>query len=306
MTDLRAAVAAARVLVVGDLVLDSYLRGEVRRVSREAPVPIVLARDTEYRPGGAGNAACNLAAMGAGCALAATVGQDEAGARLQALLDERGVQALLQRHGGDTTVKQRVVGNGQQVLRIDWERPADDGELDLGRLDLTGYDAILLSDYAKGAVRDPQRLIALAGETPVLVDPRGEDFAKYAGARLLTPNRQEFLHAARLPQDCDDKQLRRAAEAMRGQLGLRELVVTLGPRGMLLLDGDGEARHLPAASREVYDVTGAGDTVIAWLCGCLAAGAGLDEAARLANAAAAVSVGRFGAATVAWDDLPPA
>jgi D-beta-D-heptose 7-phosphate kinase/D-beta-D-heptose 1-phosphate adenosyltransferase len=299
----------ARVLVVGDLMLDRNWSGATRRISPEAPVPVVHVDRIEDRPGGAGNVALNLAALGAATALAAVTGRDEAADILTILLRDAGVDARLVRRADVPTItKLRVLSHHQQLLRLDFERPLApaDGQDPLPALvdGLLGtVDLLLLSDYAKGTLVDPRGLIAAARARglPVLVDPKGTDFGRYRGATLLTPNRAE-LEAVVGPWR-DDADLVARGERLRSDLGLQSLLVTLGERGMLLIGADREALHLPTRAREVYDVTGAGDTVIATLAAALAAGAGLTEACALANCAAGLAVGKLGTATVSAREL---
>jgi D-beta-D-heptose 7-phosphate kinase/D-beta-D-heptose 1-phosphate adenosyltransferase len=306
----------ARVLVAGDLMLDRYWSGPARRISPEAPVPVVHVSAREDRPGGAANVALNLAALGCRTALAGVTGDDEAADILAIQLADAGIAARLHRRRGIPTVtKLRVLSQHQQLIRLDFEEslaPAGADPLpDLVTELLRDSDLLLLSDYAKGTLADPQRLIAAARAQgkPVLIDPKGNDFWRYRGATLLTPNRAELEQA--VGAWSDDADLVRRGRRLRAELGLDALLVTLGERGMLLLWGEGPAEgpgparalHLPTRAREVFDVTGAGDTVIATLAGALAAGVGLEGACALANCAAGLSVGKLGTATVSAREL---
>jgi D-beta-D-heptose 7-phosphate kinase/D-beta-D-heptose 1-phosphate adenosyltransferase len=297
-----------RVLVVGDLMLDRYIWGRVRRISPEAPVPIVaLARETEV-PGGAANVARNLAGLGLAVELAGVTGADAARDALLAALAAEGIEAGAALVASDrgTTTKTRIVGDHQQMLRIDSERAAPLAEADAARLlaalseRLPGLGALVLSDYAKGVLAGPlcAELIgrARALGIPVLVDPKGRDFDRYAGATLITPNRAELALATDVPGD-DQPGLLRAGERLRARLGLATLVVTLSEQGLALIDATG-SDLIPAVAKEVFDVSGAGDTVIATFAAGLAAGLGVRDTAHLANLAAGVVVGKVGTAAI--------
>lgn len=301
-----------RVLVAGDLMLDRYWSGTTRRISPEAPVPVVQVGAMEDRPGGAANVALNLAALGCQTYLVGVTGDDEAADILVIRLADAGVDTRIHRRRGLPTItKLRVLAHHQQLIRLDFERSlAPQGEdplpaLVAGLLDQA--DLLVLSDYAKGTLANPQPLIAAAKERgkPVLVDPKGRDFLRYQGATLLTPNRAELEDVVG-PME-DDVALVEKGQRLRAELGLGALLVTLGERGMLLLRGGTgpceTALHLPTRAREVYDVTGAGDTVIATLAAALAAGVALAEACTLANCAAGLAVGKLGTATVSAREL---
>lgn len=300
--------ASARVLVVGDVMLDRYWHGQTGRISPEAPVPVVRMQDSEDRPGGAANVALNLAALGVRPTLVGLVGADDAGDRIGHELANAGVDARLVRVAERPTItKLRVLARHQQLLRVDFEEPfhdLDPAPLERAMAEVVGdADIVILSDYAKGALADPQRFIRLAREAgaQVLVDPKGRDFSPYRGADLLTPNLSEFEAVA---GPCpDESALVERGRATLGELDLGALLVTRGEAGMTLIQADGEPVHLPARAREVFDVTGAGDTVIATLGAALAAGQALPRAVALANAAAGLVVGRLGAATVSAPEL---
>ena len=298
----------ARVLVVGDVMLDRYWIGEVSRISPEAPVPVVRIETskTDERPGGAANVARNAAALGARVDLLSVVGDDEAGRRLAQLLASQNVHARLHRDRSvDTTVKLRVVGpRMHQLLRIDFEKPPS-GEVLAGKLAeyermLARCDLVVLSDYGKGGLTHIARMIRSARKAgkPVLVDPKGDDYSRYVGATLVTPNRSEFREVVGSWKS--DREMADKAQKLRQALKLQAVLVTLGEEGMALFDRHGVRREKTQA-REVYDVSGAGDTVIATLAVMLAAGAPLADAMRIANHAAGLVVAKFGAAVV----LPP-
>ncbi len=294
------AIGQARVLVVGDVMLDRYWFGDVNRISPEAPVPVVKIDRTEERPGGAANVARNAAALGARVTLLSVVGRDEAGRRLAALLTGENIVARLHHDRSiDTTVKLRVIGRHQQLLRVDFETaPSHEilrSKLSEYRKLVAGCDAVILSDYGKGGLAHITRMIEIARRhrKPVLVDPKGDDFARYAGATLITPNRAEFRAVAGGWRS--ERELTERAQRLRRKLGIEALLVTRSDEGMTLYRRQGRL-HVPARAREVYDVSGAGDTVIAAVAVMLAGGGSLDEAVRVANRAAGVVVGKFGTA----------
>ena len=295
-----------RVLVAGDAMLDEYWFGDTARISPEAPVPVVRTRSAEQRAGGAANVALNCAALGARATLAAVVGNDERGTVLTRLLEQRGVQCSLVRSAAVPTVhKLRVLARNQQLIRVDAEQSLAPCAAELGQTfaRLAGScDAVVLSDYGKGTLsRAPELIAACRGfDVPVLVDPKGVDFARYRGAYALTPNRAEFEAVA--GACADEAELLRKGEALRKDLGLTALLVTRGGEGMTLFAG-GAPLSLPAQAREVFDVTGAGDTVIALLAAGVAAGLDLPDAAALANLGAGIVVGKIGAATVSRSEL---
>ncbi len=300
-------IAQVRLLVVGDVMLDRYWFGEVSRISPEAPVPVVKVERLEERPGGAANVARNAAALGAQTALISVVGEDDAGRALQRLLQEGGIAAHLQVDAEiDTTVKLRVIGRQQQLLRIDFETtPSHEvlrAKLAEFERQLAHCDIVVLSDYGKGGLTHIGEMIRLAraAAKPVLVDPKGDDWGKYAGATVMTPNRAEL--AAVVGRWHSETDMLQKAEKLRGELGLDALLVTRSEEGMSLLT-DGHTYHQAALAREVYDVSGAGDTVIATLAVMLAAGADWAEAIRVANVAAGIVVGKLGTAVVSRDEI---
>jgi len=303
----RKRMAEARVLVVGDAMLDRYWFGAVDRISPEAPVPVVRVNREEERLGGAANVALNAKTLGAQATLLTVVGQDEPARKLQHLLEQQGVKTLL---GHDpqlyTIVKLRVIGRSQQLIRVDFENTPDHEVLAnmLGDFEraLPEHDAVLFSDYGKGGLEHIPRMIELARKAgkPVLVDPKGSDYSRYAGATVITPNRAELAQV--IGNWGSEAQLHERAEALRKELGLTGLLLTRSEEGMSLFDAEGEAR-VPAQAREVFDVTGAGDTVIAALAAMLACGLTLRDALPIANRAGGIVVGKFGTASVSYEEL---
>jgi D-glycero-beta-D-manno-heptose-7-phosphate kinase len=299
--------AAARVLVAGDVMLARYWFGDVSRISPEAPVPVVLVQRSEERPGGAANVARNTAALGARCSLLSVVGRDEPALALERLLESDGVNARLHRDDAlSTTIKLRVVGRQQQLLRIDFENlPTKEvlkGKLAEFEALLPAHDIVVLSDYGKGGlthISDMIQMCRAAGKT-VLVDPKGEDYSKYRGASLLTPNRSELRQV--VGKWRDDEELADKAMHLREQLELDALLVTRSEEGMTLFR-EGGMVHEPTRALEVFDVSGAGDTVIATLAVMLASGADLVSAMRISNHAAGIVVGKLGTATVTLEEI---
>jgi len=303
--------ARARVLVVGDAMLDRYWFGAVERISPEAPVPVVRVSREEERLGGAANVALNVKTLGARATLLTVVGTDEPARSLRRLLEREGVATLL---GEDpqlyTIVKLRVIGRSQQLIRIDFENQPDHEVLAgmLGDYEraLESHDAVLFSDYGKGGLTHIPRMIELARlhGKPVLVDPKGTDYARYAGATVVTPNRAELAQV--IGAWNSEAQLHERVDALRQAHRLGALLLTRSEDGMSLFDGnpqdDGHVR-VPAEAREVFDVTGAGDTVIATLAALLAAGMALRDAMPLANRAGGIVVGKFGTANVSFEEL---
>ncbi|WP_018606338.1 D-glycero-beta-D-manno-heptose-7-phosphate kinase [Uliginosibacterium gangwonense] len=298
---------SARVLVVGDVMLDRYWFGEVSRISPEAPVPVVHVQRTEERPGGAANVARNAVALGASCTLLAVVGKDEPADALERLLLGEGVHARLHRDESlSTTIKLRVIGRQQQLLRIDFENtPAYEvlqGKLSEFKALLADYDVVVLSDYGKGGLAHVADMIKAAREAgkPVLVDPKGEDYARYRGASLLTPNRSELRQVVGKWRNEEDLVAR--AQGLRAELDLDALLVTRSEEGMTLFRAEGSV-HEGTRAQEVFDVSGAGDTVIATLAVMLASGADMVEAMRISNHAAGIVVGKLGTAKVTLEEM---
>lgn len=299
--------SGARVLVVGDLMLDRYWFGDVERISPEAPVPVVRVRRSEERLGGAANVALNAIVLGAPATLVGVVGDDEAGRRVEALARAQGIDAELAIDPQlPTTIKLRVIGRQQQLLRIDFEQVPDEQvlarKLDVLRARIGAAGVVVLSDYGKGGLAQIRDIIALAGAagTMVVVDPKGDDWARYAGATVLTPNRAELRSVAGNWRDEADLTWR--AQRVRHDLGLKWLLLTRSEEGMTLFSDDGTLT-VPARAREVYDVSGAGDTVVAVLAAMLAAGRPIGEAVELANRAGGIVVGKLGTAAVLPEEL---
>jgi rfaE bifunctional protein kinase chain/domain len=302
--------SAVRLLVVGDVMLDRYWFGEVSRISPEAPVPIVKVERSEERPGGAANVARNAAALGAKVSLLALVGNDEPGVTLKRLMQEGGIDASLHIDEAiTTTVKLRVIGRQQQLLRIDFETmPSHDvllAKLSEFEKRLPEIDAVIFSDYGKGGLRHITEMIkqARAAGKVVLVDPKGDDYSIYAGATIITPNRSEMREV--VGRWKDDSELESKADTLRKGLGLDALLVTRSEEGMSLFHAGGTI-HEKAVAREVFDVSGAGDTVIATLAVMLAKGEDWATAIHVANLAAGIVVGKLGTATVTREELDAA
>jgi len=300
---------AVRALVAGDVMLDRYWHGDSVRLSPEAPVPVLNLGQVEERLGGAANVALNLGALGASARLAGIIGRDSGAETVLRLLDEAGLDHHLVQCPQPTIIKLRMLARHQQLLRVDTEQhyARDHGErLTQQVMQLLPEATILiLSDYAKGSLSGVQELIAAGRKAsiPVLIDPKGTDFRPYRGATLMTPNLAEFQAVA---GNCADlRQLTRKGQEMIQALQLKALLITRSEQGMSLLDDKGETWHLPARTHEVFDSTGAGDTVIATLAAALGVGMGVAEAARLANQAAGIAVSSLGAAQVSRAQLFP-
>jgi rfaE bifunctional protein kinase chain/domain len=299
--------AQAGVLVVGDAMLDRYWFGAVDRISPEAPVPVVRVSREEERLGGAANVALNVKTLGAQATLLTVVGDDEPARKLRQMLEQQGVHALL---GSDpqlyTIVKLRVIGRAQQLIRIDFENQPDHEVLsgmlaDFERV-LPEHRAVLFSDYGKGGLTHIPRMIELAraADRPVLIDPKGSDYARYAGASVITPNRAELAQV--IGAWSSEAQLLERVTALRREHRLDAILLTRSEDGMSLFDDAGHLQ-VPAQAREVFDVTGAGDTVIATLAALLATGMTLREAMPIANRAGGIVVGKFGTASVSYEEL---
>ena len=296
-----------RILVVGDVMLDRYWFGDVSRISPEAPVPIVRIEKREARLGGAANVARNAAALGAHAGLLGVVGADEAGAEVEQMLQDGGIRSYLKRDEAiSTIIKLRVIGRQQQMVRIDFEEPPTDAilrdKLVQFQTLLPDYDVIVLSDYAKGSLVNVADMIAAARAAGkvVMVDPKGDDFTRYAGATVLTPNKSEMRRI--VGSWNSEEQLTAKAQQMRSELKLDALLLTRSEEGMTLYT-EHERFHMPAAAREVFDVSGAGDTVIATMAAMLGAGAGWQQAVETANRAGGIVVGKLGTATVTREEL---
>lgn len=311
LSELLAAGRRARVLVVGDAMLDEYLVGEVERISPEAPVPVVRVRERKYALGGAANVAQNVVAAGAACRLVAVVGDDEPGSRVSRMLGELGVATDgLLRSPRPTTRKTRVVARAQQLARIDDENDEDLSAADADRVTsaveaaMDAVDAVILEDYNKGvlipAVIEKTIALAKARKRPVVVDPKYRHFFAYRGATVFKPNRRELDSALGAELDIDHPG---AIPNALQKLDVEHLLLTLGERGMVLASRTGALKEVPTVAREVYDVVGAGDTVTAYVAVIMAAGGTVDEAAIIANYAAGVEIGKLGAATVSPEEV---
>jgi D-beta-D-heptose 7-phosphate kinase / D-beta-D-heptose 1-phosphate adenosyltransferase len=302
------ALEQAHVLVVGDVMLDRYWHGGTSRISPEAPVPVVRVDEAEDRPGGAANVALNIASLGAHAALGGLVGDDDNADRLMSRMETAGVRTYFERSTGIPTItKLRVMSRNQQLIRLDFEQSL--GEVDtaglLARVEeaLPDCDLVILSDYGKGTLNRVEALIerVRAAGKRVLVDPKGSDFRRYRGASVITPNLTEF--EAVVGHCRDDAELAARGEGLRAELALEALLITRSEKGMTLIRADHEPLHLPTRAREVYDVTGAGDTVIGVLGLALAANHGFPEAMTLANLAAGLVVAKPGTATLSIAEL---
>jgi rfaE bifunctional protein kinase chain/domain len=296
-----------RLLVVGDVMLDRYWFGDVSRISPEAPVPVVRIERREARLGGAANVARNAAALGAHCGLLGVVGNDEAGDEVEHILRESSIDSYLKRDEAiSTIVKLRVIGRQQQMVRIDFEEAPSEttlrDKLTQFKAILPDYDVIVLSDYNKGSLVNVAEMIRMAREAgkTVMVDPKGDDFTPYRGATMLTPNKSELKRIVGSWKT--EEQLTEKAQNLREELGLSALLLTRSEEGMSLYTAD-EVLHVQADAREVFDVSGAGDTVIATMAAMLGAGAPLAEALATANRAGGIVVGKLGTATVTRDEL---
>ena len=317
MSDLSShidALAQARVLCIGDLMLDRFVYGAVDRVSPEAPIPVLRIERETAMLGGAGNVAANVLALGSACRFVSVVGDDGAGAEVRHLVEREigSAAGIAVEAGRQTTLKTRFIGGRQQLLRADAETVAPitpgsaDAVLAAARDALGAVGAVILSDYGKGLLTDAlvADLIAAARAAglPVVVDPKGTDYRRYRGASIVTPNRKELMQATGLPAD-DDAQVEAACRHLIDTCGIDAVIATRSERGMSVVTRDGAAVHLPAEAREVFDVSGAGDTVVATLTAALSAGVALDDAARLANLAAGIVVGKVGTAVVRAPEL---
>lgn len=303
----REKLAKARVLVVGDVMLDRYWYGAVERISPEAPVPIVRILREEERSGGAANVAYNAVTLGAQSSLLTVVGDDEASHKLEALVADTGIRTYFGRDPDlRTTVKLRVIGRQQQLLRLDFENTPKTEVLATQTATflelLPAHDVVLFSDYGKGGLAHISEMIARARAAgkPILVDPKGSDYSRYKAASVITPNRTELQQV--IGPWADEAQLQAKTQNLRTQLGLSAVLLTRSEEGMTLFDAAGQL-SVSAQAREVFDVTGAGDTVIATLATLVAAGMDLREALPWANQAGGLVVGKFGTATVSYEEL---
>jgi len=300
-------IAASRVLVVGDVMLDRYWYGAVDRISPEAPVPVVRITREEERSGGAANVAYNVAILGAQASLLTVVGDDEASLKLEAILAKTGIRTHFGRDADlKTTVKLRIIGRQQQLLRLDFENTPKNALLASQSVTfenlLPSHDAVLFSDYGKGGLAHVGDMITLARAQgkPILIDPKGTDYSRYKNANVITPNRAELQQV--IGEWASEEDLTAKVQQLRTQLHLDAVLLTRSEEGMTLFDAQGPL-HVSAQAREVFDVTGAGDTVIATLATLVGGGLTLRQALPWANRAGGLVVGKFGTATVAYEEL---
>ncbi|MFZ6755125.1 D-glycero-beta-D-manno-heptose-7-phosphate kinase [Undibacterium sp. Dicai25W] len=298
-----------RILIAGDVMLDRYWFGEVNRISPEAPVPIVRVERREERLGGAANVALNTVALGVDASLMGVIGDDEAGNTVSDLLVKSGIGSYLSRDKQiSTIIKLRVIGRQQQLIRIDFEeRPTEhvlNDKLNRFNALLGSHDVVIFSDYAKGSLVNVTTMIEAARNAgkPILVDPKGSDFARYSGATLLTPNKSELRQV--IGEWYSEDELTAKAQKMRQDLRLQGLLLTRSEEGMTLYT-ENDVVHVPAMAREVYDVSGAGDTVIATMAVMMANGMSMQDAVVIANRAGGIVVGKLGTATVSREELFP-
>ncbi|MBC3811834.1 D-glycero-beta-D-manno-heptose-7-phosphate kinase [Undibacterium aquatile] len=296
-----------QILIAGDVMLDRYWFGEVNRISPEAPVPIVRVERREERLGGAANVALNAVALGVNAGLMGIIGDDEAGNSIENLLKKAGISSYLSRDKQiSTIIKLRVIGRQQQLIRIDFEEKPTEIVLrdKLNRFNalLSAYDVVIFSDYAKGGLMNVKAMIQAAKDAgkPVLVDPKGSDFARYAGATLLTPNKSELKLI--IGEWANEAELTEKAQNLRRKLDLQGLLLTRSEEGMTLFTEE-DVTHVPAMAREVFDVSGAGDTVIATMAVMMANGMRMQDAVVIANRAGGIVVGKLGTATVTKEEL---
>jgi rfaE bifunctional protein kinase chain/domain len=301
-------IRGVRALVVGDAMLDRYWYGDVDRISPEAPVPVVHVKEADERPGGAANVARNIQALQARCALLAVTGDDGDADSLASLLAREAIEAHLVRDKLlNTTVKLRVISRHQQLIRIDFESPSSKDSrvklFDRYLQDVGDYDVVVCSDYGKGGLGQIREMIEAARKLhkPIVIDPKGRDYSGYRGATMITPNRKEFEFVAGAFRT--NAELEQKARAMAEELALDAVLVTRSEEGMSYIGRDGRTLHMPARARDVYDVTGAGDTVIATIGCAVAAGADIQDVLHLANVAAGVVVGKLGAETASPQEI---
>ncbi len=301
-------IADTKVLVVGDVMLDQYWMGDVKRISPEAPVPVIAVRETQERVGGAGNVARNITGLDGFCTLISVVGKDDPGQSIQRIASAEGINTVLvSDRKTTTTVKLRVLSRNQQLLRADFENtPGDDvcAKVYSQYKNLVEmHDVVVLSDYDKGCLGQIESLIVLARQCgkPVLVDPKGTDYSRYRGATMVTPNLSEFEAAA--GEMTTDRDLTRKAHRLIEENGIEQLLVTLSDKGMKLFETGHKPLKISARSREVYDVSGAGDTVIAVMAMAVSAGLSRGDAMEFANSAAGIVVSKLGTATATREEL---
>ena len=295
--------SSVNILVAGDLMLDRYWNGTTQRISPEAPVPIVLINGFEERPGGAGNVARSITALGGRCSLAALLGEDEAAEQLEALLQQDNVSLhCIKDASAKTVAKLRVLSRNQQLIRLDFE-----GEFTKNSVnkltsavcdEIERHNVLILSDYKKGALKDIAEIINKANSmgTSIFVDPKGNDFSRYKNVTAITPNYSEFT--AVVGEISNEQELLKKGQRLLNELNLNALIITRSEKGVTLIEKSGKTVNIQARAKEVFDVTGAGDTFISVLAASYAAGSSFEQAVNIANAAASVVVGKLGAATV--------
>lgn len=298
----------ANILVIGDIMLDRYWTGATSRISPEAPVPVVKVGEIENRLGGAANVAQNLAALGCTVGLCGIIGEDEAANTIDTLLAQSNIEDRLIRDGSNPTItKLRVLSRHQQLIRLDFEEKLHQANkeplLQQLKQSIQNYNAVIISDYAKGTIGNAQAIIQLCEnhKIPVFVDPKGSDFSHYTGASCITPNLSELSHIVGHFEELED--VFEQAERLCVELKLSSILVTLSEKGMALIQQGKPALHIPTQAKDVFDVTGAGDTVIATFTACIASGTDMASAMHLANVAAGVVVGKLGTSTVTADEL---
>lgn len=299
------------ILVVGDVMLDQYWMGDVERISPEAPVPVVAVNDTEERVGGAGNVARNITALGGRCTLIGILGDDEAGQSVDKITAESNIQTqMVLDNTIKTTIKLRVISKNQQLLRADFENTPSNDALEKMtekyRESISDHNAVVLSDYGKGGLSRIESLIKIAKDSgkPVFVDPKGGDYSRYHGATMITPNLKEFESAAGAVRS--EEELREKAKTMMDDLDLIHLLVTLSDKGMALFSANADSVRVPARSREVYDVSGAGDTVVAVMAMALSSDLPNSVCVEIANSAAGIVISKLGTATTTKEELQTA
>lgn len=299
-----------KIVIVGDVMIDRYLEGQVKRVSPEAPVPVLRVHGSREVPGGAANVALNIAKLGGNVTIIAYVGDDADAAQMQTMLDAEGVTCrFITAESARTIVKLRALSMHQQMLRLDFEDSfvdeAHDALLEILRDEIRSANLLVLSDYAKGTLAEVEKMILIARDAgvPCVVDPKGSDFHRYRGAHIITPNEVEFRQAARHLSDEDDFKLEARGREFCAEIGVDNLLITRGERGMMLVSTDAPVRVISSEAKEVFDVTGAGDTVISVVSLALASGIDLYDAIVLANRAAGIVVGRSGTSTITREDL---
>jgi len=300
--------SSINILVAGDLMLDRYWSGNTQRISPEAPVPVVLIKGFEERPGGAGNVARSITALGGSCALAALLGEDESAEQLEKLLQQENVSLhCIKDSSAKTVAKLRVLSRNQQLIRLDFEGDFSETSIDSLTNTICGeverHDALILSDYGKGALKNISEIINKANSmgTNIFVDPKGNDFSKYKNVTVITPNESEF--AAVVGSVTNEKELAEKGVRLLNELNLNALIITRSEKGVTLIEKSGKTTNIPARAKEVFDVTGAGDTFISVLAASYAAGSSFEDAVYIANAAASVVVGKLGAATVTKNEI---